>query len=228
MIQMNRILEYLSDLSKNNNKEWYASHKKERKLAEEDFEDLLQELINRIGEFDQSILLNEPSSLTFKLVRDTRFSKNKLPYNPTFRAHIAAKGKLPIPVGYFLSISPNDNSFLGGGLFTDMFHDATTMIRDYIVIHPIELKEIISQDDFTAIYTVLGSKLKNVPRGYDKEHPLAEYLKHKSWFLESFIADSTLLDTEAFLGKLVDECKIMMPFNEYLNIALKDFKLPTR
>ena len=48
-------------------------------------------------------------------------------------ASAAEKGKLPIPVGYFLAIKPNNQSFLGGGLFADVFRDATNMIRDYMI-----------------------------------------------------------------------------------------------
>lgn len=122
------ILKYLSDLSENNNREWYHAHKDENKAANAEFEVLIQTLIFRIGEFDNSILHNDPKSLTFKLVRDTRFSHDKSPYNPAFRAHIFSKGKLPVPVGYYLMIKPDNQSFLGGGLFADMFKDATTMI----------------------------------------------------------------------------------------------------
>ena len=92
-----RILNYLSELSKNNNREWYHQHKIEFKEANEQFEALLQELILEIGKTDSSILQNEPRDITFKLVRDTRFSHDKSPYNPAFCAHISSKGKLPIP-----------------------------------------------------------------------------------------------------------------------------------
>lgn len=66
-----------------------------------------QQLIYGIGEFDNSVLHNIPKELTFKLVRDTRFSHDKSPYNPSFRAHISSMGKLPIPVGYYIMIKPN-------------------------------------------------------------------------------------------------------------------------
>ena len=133
-----RILNYLSELSKNNNREWYHQHKIEFKEANEQFEALLQELILEIGKTDSSILQNEPRDITFKLVRDTRFSHDKSPYNPAFRAHISSKGKLPVPVGYYLMIKPGDQSFLGGGLFADMFKEATSMVRDYISGNPDE------------------------------------------------------------------------------------------
>ena len=126
------ILNYLTELSAHNEREWYHAHKAEQKEANAEFELLLQELILRIGAFDGSILHNQPKDLTFKMVRDTRFSHDKSPYNPAFRAHISSKGKLPVPVGYYLMIKPGGQSFLGGGLFADMFKDATAMVRDHI------------------------------------------------------------------------------------------------
>ena len=73
------ILQYLSELSANNNREWYHEHKKENKAAVEQFEQLVRELIDGIGTFDESVLHNIPKELTFKLVRDTRFS-HESPY----------------------------------------------------------------------------------------------------------------------------------------------------
>ena len=171
---------------------------------------------------------NEPKDLTFKLVRDTRFSHDKSPYNPAFRAHISSKGKLPVPVGYYLMIKPDDQSFLGGGLFADMLKDATTMIRDYIVNHGEEWETIVHETEFKKHFTVQGTALKNVPAGYDKEHPQAEYLKFKSWYLEYSIKDEELNDAEAFLAKTTEICRIMKTFKDYLNKALADFQMPTR
>ena len=39
------ILNYLADLSKNNNREWYHAHKAENKAANTEFESLIGELI---------------------------------------------------------------------------------------------------------------------------------------------------------------------------------------
>lgn len=222
------ILNYLSQLSANNNREWYHEHKKENKAANEQFEQLVQELIYGIGTFDKSVLNNIPKELTFKLVRDTRFSRDKSPYNASFRAHISSMGKLPIPVGYYIMIKPNGGTFLGGGLFADMFKNATTMVRDYIAAHPNEWNDIITDNQFKKYFTVKGTALKNVPAEYDKEHPQAEYLKYKSWYLEYFMSDEEVLDSEAFLQKTVEIFKAMKPFNDFLNKALKGFEMPTR
>lgn len=222
------IIDYLSELSKNNNREWYHAHKEEYKAANAEFEGLLQKLIYEIAEFDSSILHNIPKSLTFKLVRDTRFSHDKSPYNPAFRAHISSKGKLPVPVGYYIMIKPDNQSFLGGGLFADMFKDATKMVRDYITENSEEFDSIIHNAEFQKYFSVKGTSLKKVPVGYDKEHPQAEFLKFKSWYLEYPIKDEALKDADSFISSAVHLFKVMKPFNDYLNKALADFKMPER
>ena len=73
-----------------------------------------------------------------------------------------------------------------------------------------------------------GTALKNVPAGYEKEHPQAEYLKFKSWYLEYMISDTDLMDAESFLEKAVELFRLMKPFNDYLNKALTEFQMPTR
>lgn len=222
------ILDYLADLSSHNEREWYHAHKAEYKEASAEFESLLQELILKIGEFDRSVLHNQPRDLTFKLVRDTRFSHDKSPYNPAFRAHISSKGKLPVPVGYYLMIKPGGQSFLGGGLFADMFKEATAMVRDYIAANGREWEEITGDPDFRKYFTVQGTALKRVPAGYEKEYPQAEFFKYKSWYLEYPVTDAGVRDGEAFLDHAVSVFRIMKPFNDYLNRALADFRMPER
>lgn len=222
------IIDYLSALSSNNNREWYHANKEDFKKANAEFESLLQALMLEIGKFDGSILHNDPKDLTFKIVRDTCFSHDKSPYNPAFRAHISAGGKLPVPVGYYLMIKPDNRSFLGGGLFADMFRDATTMIRDYIVKNGEEWEKIIHEPEFEKYFTVRGTALKKVPAGYGKDHPQAEYLKCKSWYLEYPIRDEELNDAEAFPARAAEIFRIMKPFNDYLNNALAGFQMPAR
>lgn len=226
---MTSIIEYLSGLSQNNNREWYHANKAQYKQANADFEGFIGDLITVIGQYDPSILHNNPKDLTFKLVRDTRYSHDKSPYNPTFRAHIASNGKLPIPVGYFISLSPGGKSFLGGGLFADMFKDATTMIRDYIAANGSVFATIMNDDGFIRNFrTVKGETLKKVPAGYDASHPQVEYFKFKSWYLEYPVTDEQLVDKADFIQHAADIFKLMKPFNDYLNAALKDFEMPSR
>ena len=127
-----------------------------------------------------------------------------------------------------MMIKPGNGSFLGGGLFADMFKDATAMVRDYISKNPGQWEEIIRDEEFLNYFTVQGTALKNVPAGYDKEHPQAEFLKYKSWYLEYPVDDESLLNIETFLPQMIKIFEAMKPFNDYLNKALADFKMPAR
>lgn len=225
---MNAILDYLSALAANNDREWYHAHKAQQREANAQFESLLQALILKIGEKDSSVLFNEPGDLTFKLARDTRFSHDKSPYNPAFRAHIAAKGKLPIPVGYYLMIKPGGQSFLGGGLFADIFKDATHRVREYIFKHAETFLHIIEEPSFAAQFEVKGASLKNVPKEYPPKCAAAKYLKYKSWFIEYPVDDDMLLDLPAFVDFAGEKFLQMKPFNDYLNRALDGFTMPSR
>nr|WP_255946122.1 DUF2461 domain-containing protein [Brucepastera parasyntrophica] len=102
------ILEFLTELSENNSIDWMHANKAGYEAAKNEFKSLLLTLINKICEFDDSVRELDPGTLIFRLNRDTRFSHDKSPYNPSFRAHISKAGKMPIPAGYYLNITPGN------------------------------------------------------------------------------------------------------------------------
>ena len=228
MSDLKKAVEYLTDLTNNNDREWYHANKERYKQANTEFEHFISDLIIAIGEYDNSVLHHTPKNLTFKMVRDTRYSHDKSPYNPTFRAHISSMGKLPIPVGYYITIAPGNRSFIGGGLFASMFKDATTMIRDYITANGTELEAIVSEKAFAEHFVVKGEALRNVPKGYDPAHPQADYLKNKSWYLEYPVSNEEVTDGNRFVAQAALLFSYMKPFNDYLNTALKEFTMPSR
>lgn len=223
----NLMMDYLAALGEHNDREWFHAHKAEYQAATKEFEALVERLMLELRAGDPAIPLRTPKELTFKLMRDTRFSADKSPYNPSFRAHIGPQGKLPIPVGYYLMLQPGGRTFLGGGLFADMFKDATTMIRDAIAAHGTQWQGILEAPDFAGRFTVGGTALKKVPQGYDPAHPQGEWLKHKSWYLEVPVADETVLG-DGFVDYAVETFLAMKPFNDFLNQALAGFRMPER
>lgn len=114
-------------------------------------------------------------------------------------ASAAEKGKFPIPVGYFISIKPNNQSFLGDGLFADIFRDATNMIRDYIDNNEMKFSDIVLSDLFASNFTVMGTALKNIQQGYNENSSMKEYLRNKSWYVEYKLSDDMLSDDKEFI-----------------------------
>lgn len=102
------------------------------------------------------------------------------------------------------------------------------MVRDYISEHGGEWEAVITAPAFQEYFTVQGTALKNVPAGYEKDHPQAGYLKYKSWYLEYPVQDEDFADSEQFLSRAADIFRRMKPFNDYLNHALAGFQMPKR
>ncbi len=107
----------------------------------------MQDFIFGIEKYDECILHIYPQDITFKMMRDTRFLTDESSYKPVMRAQISVKGKLPISIGYYISIQPHDGAMLGGGLSAGMFKVATSMIKDYILETSEELEKIINHPD---------------------------------------------------------------------------------
>lgn len=221
------MLDFLCDLKEHNTLEWMHAHKDRYHAALGDFTALVQALIFRLAEAEPALASLRAEDLLFRLNRDTRFSRDKSPYHPAFRAHISPAGKAPIPVGYYLSVAPGA-IFLGGGLFAPQFTDATRMVRDYVAVHGGELEAILTDPAFARHLSMTGEKLKGVPRGYDRESPWGEYLKHKTWAIEDFIGESDFLDRERFLDLATARFQLMRPFNAFFNRALANFTMPRR
>lgn len=222
---MSEIIAYLTALEENNNREWYRASKPRREAAMRSFESLISQLQCALAEDRPAVMSHAPKELIFRLTRDTRFSHDKSPYLPAFRGHISPAGRLPIPVGYYLYIRPRGRSFLGGGLFADMFKDATRRVRDAICAYPDRFTEAVRPLEAAGM-RIEGTVLKRVPREYDPAHPMAGYLAYKSWYIEVPFEDELLDTPQAFIEFAADRFRQMMPLNDFLNDALDGFEMP--
>ena len=218
-------LQYLAELEMNNTREWYHAKKKEHEAARSAFRDLVQELMFRLAEFEPELMFHEPTDFIYRLVRDTRYSHSPDPYHTAYRAHIASKGRRPIPVGFYLHIQPGDRSFLGAGLSYSWFKEATLMIRRRIAEREGEWEEIVNAPDFCSRFEIKGEKLKNVPRDFPPYHPQGEYLKHKSWYVQFSVKDSVVRKNN-FAAYAAEVFEALRPFNHFLNAALEGFEFP--
>lgn len=221
------ILRFLTELKANNDFAWMAEHKSWQKETQAQFAALLQEIIAQLAEDDPAVGELRAGELIFRLNRDTRFAHDKSPYNPAYRAHIGPAGRAPIPVGYYVVLSPQQ-SIIGGGLYASMFSEATEQIRQYIAGHLTELDAILQEEAFAASFTLQGEKLKRVPRGFDTSDPAGEYLKHKSWYIEYPLSAEALADDQIFCQQVLEKCRLMKPFNDFMNRALEGFQMPAR
>ena len=117
---MREIIDFLSELHDNNNREWFEANKGRYRRALARHQANTEELIRRIASFDKTIEGATVANSTYRIYRDTRFSKDKTPYKDFFSSFIVRGGKRSGFCGYYLHISPKghtwgEGSFLAAG-----------------------------------------------------------------------------------------------------------------
>ncbi|WLQ07005.1 DUF2461 domain-containing protein [Arthrobacter oryzae] len=156
---------FYAELEDNNNREWWLEHKESyASLVRDPLTALLAELEPRFG----------PGKI-FRPNRDIRFSQDKSPYKTAQGAFASAQEG----VGYYLQVSA-DGLLVGGGYHS---HSPAQLARFRNSVDASGTGESLRQivDNVAAAgFAVEGEKLKTVPRGYSRDHPRAELLKHKS------------------------------------------------
>lgn len=207
-------LQFLRNLEKNNNREWFNENKTLYQEAQQDVISFVEKLIEEMADFDEEMGKLEAKKSVFRIYRDTRFSKDKTPYKTNFGAGLGM-GKGNKISGYYLHIEPG-KSFLAGGVYKPEPSVLKT-IRQEISAFGDEFKAILEQDEFRNYFRGLSveDKLKKVPQGFEKDDKMAEYLKLKHFIVTHPVSDEQLLGENA-VKEFVKIFKAMKPLNDFL------------
>ena len=207
-------LQFLKTLQKNNNRDWFNENKSIYIEAKDDVLLFVENLIEEIAKFDEEILKIDPKKALFRIYRDTRFSKDKTPYKTHFGVSLGM-GKGKKISGYYLHIEPG-KSFLAGGVYQPE-SSALKEIRKEISMNGKEFLAILEQKNFRNNFRGLSveSKLQRVPNGFEKDDPMAEFLKLKNFIVSHPISDEQVVDKNAAknFAKILQSIK---PLNDYL------------
>lgn len=215
---MQEVLNFLSELKENNNKEWFDVNRDRYQECRKKMLFLTELIIHEVDKFDAEIGIQDPKDCVFRIFRDVRFSNDKTPYKTNMGSFIAKGGRKSVSAGYYLHIEPG-SSFVGGGAYCPPA-DALKAIRTEIFDHPEDFKSLISNEQFLKIYPEMyDDKLKTAPKDFPKDFPHLDILKYKSFAFTSRLDDSTV-KSDAFAGKVVSAMKELYPVNRFLNIAL--------
>lgn len=213
--------QFLKDLNKNNNRDWFTANKPRYEKAKAEFEEFINALISQIAKFDKSIAGLNAKDCVFRIYRDVRFSKDKSPYKTHFGAHITAGGKkteIHSRAGYYIHIEPNASMLAGGAYMPPS--EWMNAIRKEIHYNAKELKKVINGNDFKKYFGKIdGEKLSRPPKGYDPNHPEIELLKYKSMLAVHNLKEKQMLDKN-FLSHSIKVFKALYPFDKFLNQAM--------
>lgn len=215
---MKLLIDFLSDLRENNNKEWFNDNRNRYEESKEQMLFFTELMIQEIAKFDPDIPILSPKECLFRIFRDIRFSKDKTPYKSHMGSFIARNGRKSDRAGYYIHIEPG-NSFLGGGIWGPQA-DHLKAIRSEIFDNAEGFKEILEDNDFKKYYIYIhGDKLKTAPKGFPKDFENVDLLRYKSYAFGFQVGDETILNGN-LVEVAVDAFQELYKANRYLNSAL--------
>ncbi|QNF35361.1 DUF2461 domain-containing protein [Adhaeribacter swui] len=209
-------LRFISDLKKNNDRNWFQENKSRYDAARADFLEFISAWIKGISAFDESVADQNAKDIVFRIYRDVRFSNDKRPYKDHFGAYLAPGGRKSVYPGYYFHLSTNNQSFMGGGLWMPPANHLKA-VRQEIDYNLPEFTGIVQNPGFIEYFgtELAGEKLKTNPKGYDGDNPAITYLKHKSWVAMHAIPDQQLGQTD-LLQKSLQIAETLKPLNDFL------------
>jgi len=219
---MKKVIEFLTDLYYNNDRNWFEANKPRYKEALAEFNTFSEKLIEGIAGFDPATRGLTLKDCTYRIYRDVRFSHDKRPYKTHMGVYICPGGKKSGNAGYYFHVEPQGDSgkpvyFMTAGLYMAE-GKVLKSVRDEIFDNG---KGFLATIEKAKGFSMMeGNKLKRTPTGYPANSPMDEYLKLKDICLEQFVDEKILL-REDLAEWAAQEFKKTCEFNTLLNKAVQ-------
>lgn len=215
---------FLRGLKAHNAKPWFEAHRDEyERELREPMRALIIEMDARMRRFAPE-LGGDPKRSMFRINRDIRFSRDKSPYKTHAACwfhHRKASKKVGQEAeggsaGLYFHFEPG-RSFVGGGMWMPP-RPLLNKIRDAIADDP---RGFMKVEKTLRRYDGLGNEhvLKRIPRGFDENHPAAEWLKYQSFVSGRSLKDSEVLGA-GLPSVLQREFTALLPLVRWINKAI--------
>jgi uncharacterized protein (TIGR02453 family) len=219
---MKRVLDFLSELRVNNNREWFNANKGRYSEANAVFSVFAENLIAAIGQFDPAVRGLALRDCTYRIYRDTRFSPDKTPYKTHKGVYVCPAGKKSGNAGYYFHVEPEGDGLIGGHVF-----DAGIYMPEPAVLKSVR-DEIFDNGEAisAAVCKAHGfeldrsNALKRTPKGYPSDTPYDEYLRLKDFHLSKSINDDYLL-ADGLVERVAADFRTTYELVSLLNRATK-------
>jgi uncharacterized protein (TIGR02453 family) len=212
----NDSIDFLKELSKNNNRGWFNDNKDRYIDAHNNIIAFADALLIEMNKHDKIETASGKNSV-FRIYKDVRFAKDKTPYNTHWSASFKRATK-KLRGGYYFRIEPG-NSFLAGG-FWGPDSDDIKRIRQDIDLNYEAWRNLL--EDKTLVKTfgrMMGEQLGSVPRGYSKDNPAIDLLRYKQFLLKHEFTDKEVYSRD-FIHSVNDGFKKMRPFFDFMSEVL--------
>lgn len=215
---MREIIDFLSDLSANNDRNWFEANRPRYTQVKQQMDTLAEELIEAIAAFDPSINGLRAKDCTYRIYRDTRFSKDKSPYKTWWGVYVCPRGKKSGFSGYYMHVEPDQNCYM---LCTGAYCPTPGEIKSV-------REEIMTEGDafVEAINSAKGfevdwsSALKRMPQGWSAEDAHSDYYRLRNYILVKMVDKEYFLQPNA-IEQIAKDMQCTRPFNDTLNRAIE-------
>lgn len=215
---MKSILDFLSDLSQNNDRTWFEANRDRYKQVKQRMDDVAEEFIAAVAAFDPSIEGLKAKDCTYRIYRDTRFSKDKSPYKTWFGVYVCPRGKKSGFSGYYMHVEPDQNHYM---LCTGAYCPSAGEIKSI-------REEIMTEGDsfVEAIEAAKGFEIdwsyayKRMPQGWSAEDAHSEYYRLRNYLLVKMVDKEYFLRPDA-IQRAAEDMRSTRPFNDTLNRAIE-------
>ena len=221
---MKEILAFLRDLEQNNHREWFNANKERYLKVRKRWDMCCEALIDEIGAYDADIAKLSLSDCTYRIYRDTRFSKDKTPYKTHFGVFLAKGGKKSMHAGYYFHLGTGRASdypyayMLAAGNYC---YDsrAVNILREDISEGWEEFSQQILGGVDDGFVADMDGALKRVPKGYSSDAPYADWMRMRSYCLVATLSDQDILRSD-LAKRIAVRMKSTKPFIDYINRAV--------
>lgn len=211
-------LNFLSDLNRNNNREWFAANRVRYNEAKAEYEAFVQAVIDEISKFEPILKGLEAKTCMYRINRDIRFSSDKTIYKTYMGAFVVKGGKNNGDkyAGYYIHVEPGNNSMIAGGAYIPPM-PWLTAIRENIDAKGEKFHKILENKDLKDFFgEIEGEKLKSAPKGFSRDHRDIELLKMKSYLVSRIFSDREIT-SEGVFELMIKGCRAMKSLNDFLN-----------
>lgn len=229
-MQTQLILDFLRDVTANNNREWFVNHRDEYEAAREDFEKGVAMAIERFASFDPSVAHLTVKDTTYRFYRDTRFSPDKSPYKRHLGAYIAAHGKKSLHGGYYIHLEPGACMLACGTYWLPT--QILTSCRNEIMANLDEWLRCVESKAFLKYFGRPGKRvsngfglehLKTCPAGFPRDFEHIEYLRMKDYCCWMNV-DDRFFEGDGWLDEAAKVMKAAKPMMDFINAVVDDYE----
>ena len=209
----NEIFSFFKKLEKNNNRDWFNEHKPIFKALETDLKKFYTSAFENLQKHDDVDKLK-----VFRIYRDVRFSKNKVPYKTHFGGSFS-RTKPRLRGGYYIHISPNNESFIATG-FWEPHKDDLLRIRKELELDADAFRKIINAKEFQNVWgNLVGDEVKTAPKNFSKEHADIDLIRKKQFIFTKKFTDEQVVSPE-FIKEVDKAFKTIRPYFDYMSDVL--------